>query len=65
MKNGKEIIVKYRELVAEIPDMLSATGLKDMYIIEKLGISKPTFYRKIKDNSWNVNEVEKLIDILK
>ena len=64
MKNGKEIVIKYKELVSELCDMIKARGLKDVFIIEKMEMSKPTFYRKIKDRTWTMDEVERLIEII-
>jgi len=65
MRNGKEIVVKYRELLAEIPDMIDASGLKDKFIFEKLEMSKPTFYKKVREKTWTIEEVEKILEILK
>jgi hypothetical protein len=65
MRNGKEIVVKYRELLAEIPDMIDASGLKDKFIFEKLEMSKPTFYKKVREKAWTIEEVEKILEILK
>ena len=65
MRNGKEIVAKYRELLAEIPDMIDASGLKDKFVFEKLEMSKPTFYKKSKEKAWTIEEVEKILEILK
>lgn len=36
---------------------LKDQGRSKTWLAEKLGISRPTLYQKLKDNFWSVNEI--------
>ncbi len=65
MRNAREIVVKYKELIDELPEMIHSTGVKDKYVYEKLEISKATFYRKVREKLWTAEEIERILDIIK
>lgn len=54
----------YRELLLQLPDMIKKSGLKDKFIYEKMEMPKPTFYRKMREGTWSVDEVEKVLKIM-
>jgi len=59
-----QLVSEYSNYLKELPKLIKESPYKPAYIIEKLQISKATYYRKLKDNSFSVEEVEKLTKIL-
>ena len=59
-----EAVEIYRELLLQLPDMIKKSGLKDKFIYEKMEMPKPTFYRKMRESTWSVDEVEKILKII-
>ncbi len=55
-----EIVLKYKNYLDELPELLSKSKYKMEYFIEKLNISTPTFYRKLREKKFTINEVELL-----
>lgn len=58
------LVSKYSNYVEELPQRMKDSPHKASYFIEKLGIPKATYYRKLKDKSFNVEEVRKITKIL-
>jgi hypothetical protein len=66
MKKPIEIVREYRKFLEQIEGMIKASGLKDKFIFEKLGMSKTNFYRRLnKPELWTYDELEGLFEILK
>jgi len=59
-----EAVEIYRELLLQLPDMIKKSGLKDKFIYQKMEMPKPTFYRKMRETTWSVDEVEKILKII-
>lgn len=59
-----EAVEIYRELLLQLPEMIKNSGLKDKFIYEKMEMPKPTFYRKMRESTWSVDEVEKILKII-
>ena len=59
-----EAVEIYRELLLQLPDMIKKSGLKDKFIYRKMEMPKPTFYRKMRESTWSVDEVEKILKII-
>lgn len=55
-----EIVINYKNYVEELPNLLSKSKYKMEYFIEKLGVSVPTFYRKLREKKFTLKEVELL-----
>lgn len=47
-----------------IGDLIYKSDYKTKYFIEKLNLSKPTFYRKLKENTFTVSELVKITELL-
>lgn len=60
----QEIILKYKELVQSIDEIISKSPLKIEYLAEKLGMSRTAFYNKRKNCNFSINELESLISEL-
>lgn len=55
-----EAIINYRNYLNQLPSLLSKSKFKMEYFIEKLQVSPATFYRKMKEKKFTINEVEVL-----
>ncbi|MGO3181717.1 MAG: hypothetical protein ACTIJ9_02690 [Aequorivita sp.] len=59
-----KIVAEYSKYIEELPELLKESPFKTSHFIEKLELPKATYYRKLKDKSFTVEEVEKLTEIL-
>jgi len=59
----KEIIA-YKNIVNDMEDLISKSPFKKNYIIEKIGIPSPSFYRKLKTQTFTPNEVLSIAKII-
>lgn len=57
-------IIAYKKIVENIESLIDKSTYKRNYIIEKIGISSPTFYRKLKTHSFTPDEVLSIAKIL-
>lgn len=62
--NPLEAVEIYKDLVSQLPEMIKKSGYKDKYIYEKMKLSKAVFYRRVKTQSWTVDEVEEILRVL-
>ncbi len=58
-------IIKYNEILQNIPTLIEQSPYKKKYIIEKTGMKAPTFYRKLKNLNFSVKEVMNIAKVLK
>jgi len=59
-----QVVTNYKNLLGELQDLISKTDYKASYFIKLLNLKRPTYYRKLKENSFTVNEVETLTKAL-
>lgn len=52
---------KYRD---SIPNLIQNSDYKTQYFIRLLGLKTPTYYRKLKENSFSIEEIELLTKAL-
>lgn len=57
-------IITYKNIVNSIEDLMNKSPLKKSYIIEKAGIPSPTFYRKLKTQTFTPDEMLSIAKIL-
>lgn len=57
-------IIAYKNIVDNIESLMDKSPYKKNYIIEKVGIPSPTFYRKLKTQSFTPDEVLSIAKIL-
>jgi len=57
-------IITYKNIVNNIEDLMSKSAFKKSYIIEKAGIPSPTFYRKLKTQTFTPDEMLSIAKIL-
>lgn len=57
-------VIAYKNIVDNIEDLMDKSPFKKNYIIEKIGIPSPTFYRKLKTQSFTPDEMLSIAKIL-
>jgi len=57
-------IKNYIQISNSIDEILKNSPFKLKYIIEKSGISEPTFFRKMKEKKFNAEELLKIAEII-
>jgi hypothetical protein len=57
-------ILAYKKIVDGIKDLLDKSPLKKHFIIEKVGVSSPTFYRKLKTKTFTPDELLSIAKLL-
>lgn len=57
-------IIAYKNVMAEVAGLIENSPYKKGYIIEKVGIAPPTFYRKLKTNSFTPDELLAIAKLL-
>jgi len=50
-------ILAYRKVTSQIDELIENSPFKKKYIIEQLGLSGPTYYRKLQSQTFTVNEM--------
>jgi hypothetical protein len=57
-------IIAYQNLLGNIDELMNKSPYKKGYIIEQIGMPNPTFYRKLKSQSFTANEMLEIAKIL-
>jgi hypothetical protein len=57
-------IITYKNIVNDIEDLIAKSPFKKNYIIEQTGIPSPTFYRKLKTQTFTPDEMLSIAKIL-
>ncbi|RKR10000.1 hypothetical protein C8C83_1664 [Flavobacterium sp. 90] len=57
-------IITYKNIVSNLEDVMDKSSLKKNYIIEKVGIPSPTFYRKLKSQTFTPDEMLSIAKVL-
>lgn len=53
-------VLNYKKYKASLPQIISESDYKTQYFIKLLNLKKPTYYRKLKENSFSIEEIEKI-----
>ena len=59
-----DIVYKYQSLLENIDDYIEDSKYKKEFLIEQLGVSRATFYNKVKKKSFTIEEMVVLSTIL-
>ena len=59
-----DIVYKYQGLLENIDSYIDDSKFKKEYLIEQLGVSRATFYNKVKKKSFTIDEMVILSNIL-
>ncbi|MBE8725057.1 hypothetical protein [Flavobacterium hungaricum] len=57
-------IITYKRIVSNLENLMNESPFKKNYIIEKTGIPSPTFYRKLKAQSFTPDEILQIAKII-
>ncbi len=58
-------IIKYNEILENIPTFINESPYKKNYIIEKIGMKSATFYRKMKNLEFSPTEMMNIAKIIR
>ena len=58
------IVQEFKKYRNTIPDMIQNSDYKTQYFTKLLGLKQPTYYRKLKENSFTIEEIELLTKAL-
>jgi predicted transcriptional regulator len=64
MKINIRVAEDFEKFQSDLPDLLKSYGIEKRYVCKKAGISYSTFYRKIKNRSFTVGEIKKIIEAI-
>lgn len=54
-------VISYKNIAKKIPFLIKESDYKTEFFIKKLELKQATFYRKLRENAFTVDEVEKII----
>lgn len=57
-------IITYKNIVCNLEDLMAKSPFKKSYIIEKVGMPSPSFYRKLKTQTFTPDEMLSIAKIL-
>lgn len=58
-------VLNYKNILTRLDELIRSSPYKNKYIIQNTGMSAPTFYRKLKNRTFTVDEVLKIIRLLR
>lgn len=58
------VLNQYRAIKNNLGDIIKVSGYRNDYVAKKLGISPQSFAAKKQRNSWNDDEIEKVLTII-
>jgi predicted transcriptional regulator len=64
MRVNRKIVEAYINLQKQLPDVIEGFGLQHKRIYEEAGISKPTYFRKLKAGTFDADELTRVIDAI-
>lgn len=53
-----QTVKNYKKLINEIPELISKADYKSNYFMKILGLTRPTYYRKLREKTFTTQEVE-------
>jgi len=59
-----DIVYRYQNLLENIDSYIDESKFKKEYLIEQLGVSRATFYNKVKKKNFTIDEMVILSNIL-
>ncbi|PQJ78336.1 hypothetical protein [Polaribacter porphyrae] len=58
------IVEQYNNYIQQIPQLINETDYKASHFIKLLGLKPPTYYRKLRENAFSIEEVNILTKAL-
>lgn len=59
-----QTVKEYRNYIDRIPELIAKSYYKAEYFSKNLDLKLPTYYRKIREKAFTIDEVEKLTKLL-
>ena len=59
-----QLVKEFQNYALNIGKYMKESNYKTKYFIEILGLSKPTFYRKLREHTFTVDEIGKISEVL-
>lgn len=59
-----QLVLKYQEYIENLRGYIDESPYKSSFFLKELNLSKPTFYRKLREQTFTVDEVSKLTKLL-
>jgi len=63
-KINRKTVLNYIELKKEVPTIIKNSGMVQKFIYDKIGMSRPTWTRKLRDGSFTENEILAIAKIM-
>lgn len=60
-----DLILNYKKITESIPEELKKSPFRMEHVVKESGINISTFYRKLRNNTFNPDEVLKIFTIIK
>ena len=60
-----ETVKNYKSITTNIDKLIKASGYKISWIEDQMGMDRVSFYNKRKHNKFSVDEIEKLLSIIR
>jgi len=62
--NTLDIVYEYKNILENIETIINKSPYKKEYLIEKLGISRVTYYNKLRNKTFTIDEVKTLSELI-
>jgi len=59
-----QVVKEFQNYALNIGQYLDKSNYKTKYFVEILGLSKPTFYRKLREHTFTIDEIAKISEVL-
>lgn len=63
IREYKSVLENYKNLINDVDNLIERSPFKLNFIIDKLGLTRSTFYHKRKNNSFTTLEIEKMLEL--
>ena len=60
-----DIVKNYKNLLKNLDALIDASGYKVSYITNKMAIDRTSFYYKRNNNKFSIEEIEKLLTVIR
>lgn len=64
MRHFVKEIIKTREFLNQLPEILERSQFKVSYVVNEMGIPRSTFYNKLKSKTFTISELEKIVSVV-
>ncbi len=58
------IVNEFKQYANDIPNKISQSYYKSEFFAKELGLKMPTYYRRLRENNFTIDEISKITEIL-